>query len=85
MLEIEVVVRQAREFGRVDEESGDDENGLVVRCRRVPKDSQVPGFVDEAKLQSGGPNKAMATKGGHGRRRPRGVGMHAEAWLLRTT
>ena len=47
---------------------------MVVRCGWVAKCSQIPGFVDEAKLQLEAPNKAMATNGGHRIRRPHGVG-----------
>ena len=74
MLEVEIVVRQARQPGRVDEEPSYDQDGLVVRCGWVAKCSQIPGFVDEAKLQLEAPNKAMATNGGHRIRRPHGVG-----------
>ena len=55
VLEIEVVVGEVHEPARVHEEPGYGEHGLVVRCGRVPKRAQVPGFVDEAKLQIADP------------------------------
>ena len=55
VLEIELLVRQAREPDGVNEEPSYHEDGLVVRCGRVAKYSQIPGFVDKAKLQNGGP------------------------------
>ena len=85
-LEIEVVVRQAREPVRIHEEPSYGQNRLVVRCRWVAKCAQVPGFVDEAKLQIAGPKKKLwPTNGGHRVCRPHGVGKHAEAWLLPAT
>ena len=85
MLEVEIVVRQARQPGRVDEEPSYDQDGLVVRCGWVAKCSQIPGFVDEAKLQLEAPNKAMATMVAIGSAAHTGSAMHAEAWLLRAT
>ena len=70
--------------GGVDEESGYDEDGLVVRCGRVAKRSQVPGFVDEAKLQMDAQIKLWPPMVAIGSAAHMGSAS-AEAWLLPAT
>ena len=42
MLEVEVFVRQLCQPAAVNEDSCHDEHGLIVRCGRIAKCSQIP-------------------------------------------
>lgn len=79
-------MRQAHEPRGVNEEPGYDEDGLVVRGGWVAEHSQIPGFVDKAKLQLRGSRQSY----GHpsvaiGSAAHMGSAIHAEAWLLPAT
>lgn len=85
VLEVEVAVRQIWQPASVDEEPTHDEDRLVVRCRRIAKHSQIPGFIDETELQVELQIKLWPPMVAIGSAAHGGVGNHAEAWLLRAT
>ena len=55
------VVGEAGKVRDFDEETANDEDGLVVWLGRISECPEIPGFVDEADLQGHPPEKAMAT------------------------
>ncbi|MCY4320036.1 MAG: hypothetical protein OXE76_12820 [Alphaproteobacteria bacterium] len=60
MLQSKEVSREAREVRDVDEEPADDQDGLIVRLRRIGQRSEIPRLVDEADFHPS-PKMAMAT------------------------
>ena len=61
MFQIQEIVGEAGKVGEINEETADDEDGLVVWQGRIAEYSENSGFVDEADLQHGTLRKAMAT------------------------
>ena len=72
MLQGQEVVGEAGKVRDIDEEAANDEDGLIVWLGRVSECTEIPGFVDEADVQSGPLKKLWPPDGGHRVCRPRG-------------